>query len=183
MGVSPVHGGHGQDARATRGSMRYVMKQKIFSFGDDFAIKDENGHEAYYVDGRAFSIGDKLSFFDPQRRELAYIKQRLFSWGATYEIWYADELHAVVKKKQFTFAHAKFFIDVPGPDDLEAAGDFLDHEYTFTRGGQTVATVSKQWFAWSDTYGVDVAPSEDDVLILASSVVIDLCCHPDQRRG
>jgi len=55
-------------------------------------------------------------------------------------------------------------------------------EYTFTRCGKVVATVSKQWFAWTDTYGVDIADGEDDVLILASTVVIDMVCHGDKRR-
>ena len=68
-------------------------------------------------------------------------------------------------------------MDVPGPDDLLAEGDFLDHEYTFSRHGQRVAAVSKRWFSWTDTYGVDVAEGEDDVLVLASTVVIDMACH------
>ena len=42
--------------------------------------------------------------------------------------------------------------------------------------------VSKQWFAWSDTYGVDIAEGEDDILILASTVVVDVACHADQQR-
>jgi hypothetical protein len=29
---------------------------------------------------------------------------------------------------------------------------------------------------------VDIAEGEDDVLILASTVVIDLCCHADQKH-
>src|SRR6201999_2138435 len=74
--------------------MRYQMKQKMFSMGDDYTITDENGRPAYYVDGRAFSIGEKLSFQDMAGHELAFIKQRLLAIGPTYEIWYADELHA-----------------------------------------------------------------------------------------
>ena len=89
----------------------------------------------------------------------------------------------MVKKSLFTFFHCKFTVDVPGPDDLEAEGDFLDHEYQFTRGGTTVASVSKQWFSWSDTYGVEIAEGEDDVLILASTVVIDMACHEDRQHG
>ncbi len=38
--------------------MRYVMKQKMFSFGNDFAIKDGDGREVFYVDGKALSIAD-----------------------------------------------------------------------------------------------------------------------------
>ena len=70
-------------------------------------------------------------------------------------------------------------VDVPGPNDLEARGDFLDHEYVFTRGDREVATVSKRWFSLGDTYGVETADGEDDVLILASAVVVDQACHRD----
>jgi len=87
----------------------------------------------------------------------------------------------VVKKSIFTFFRCEFTVDVPGPDDLVAEGDFWQHEYSFLRHGRAVAAVSKRWFSWTDTYGVDVAQGEDDVLVLASAVVIDLCCHQDRR--
>jgi uncharacterized protein YxjI len=163
--------------------MRYVMKQKLFSWGDDFRIQDDQGRDVFSVDGRAFSIGDKLSFQDMAGNELAFIGQRLLAWGPTYEIYRAGELAATVKRALFTFFRYRFTVDVPGPDDLEAQGDFLDHEYTFTRGERAVAAVSKRWFSWTDTYGVDIADGEDDVLILASTVVIDMVCHGDDQRG
>ena len=162
--------------------MRYLMKQKIFCMGDDYTIQDDNGTNRFFVDGRAVSLGDKLSFQDMSGQELAFIKQKLLSWGPTYEIWYGDSLAAVVKKHLFTLVHCRFSVDVPGPDDLEASGNFLDREYQFSRAGSAVATVSKQWFTVRDTYGVDVAPDEDDVLILASTVVIDMVCHGDRKN-
>ncbi len=163
--------------------MRYLMKQKLFCWGDDFSIKDDQGRNVFYVDGKAFSIGKKLSFQDLAGNELAFISQKLFSWGPTYHIYQGSQLAAIVKKSLFTFCHCKFTVDVPGPDDLEATGDFLDHEYLLSRGRRTVARVSKQWFAWTDTYGVEIASGEDDVLILASTVVIDMACHGDQSGG
>jgi uncharacterized protein YxjI len=87
-----------------------------------------------------------------------------------------------VKRQLFSFIHHRFTVDVPGPDDLEAEGDFLDHEYTFTRGGSVVATVSKKWFSWTDTYGIEIGDGEDAVLILASAVVVDMVCHGDNKR-
>jgi uncharacterized protein YxjI len=161
--------------------MRYVMKQKLFAWGDDFIIKNEEDQDAFFVDGKTFSLGDQLSFQDMQGNELAFIKQKVLSWGPTYEIYAGNLLRAVVKKELFTFFNCRFTVDVPGPDDLEAEGDFTDHEYAFIRSGRTAATVSKQWFTWSDTYGVDVAEGEDAVLILASTVVIDMVCHGDQN--
>jgi len=162
--------------------MRYVLKQKFWSWGDDFTIKDADGRDVFFVDGRAFSWGDKLSFQDMEKNELAFIRQKLLAWGPTYEIEVHGRRVAVVKKKLFTFLHCKFTVDVPGPDDLEAQGDFLDHEYTFERPGRAVAHVSKRWFAWTDTYGVDIAAGEDDVLILATAVVIDMVCHQESKR-
>ncbi|MCW2957046.1 MAG: hypothetical protein JWO69_1915 [Thermoleophilia bacterium] len=162
--------------------MRYVMRQKIISWGDDFTIKDADGRDAYRVDGKVLSFGDKLRFLDAQSgAEVARIDQRLLSFGPTYEITRGGQHVATVKKKLFTLFRAKFTVDVPGPDDLEATGSFLDHEYTFARAGRTVASVSKRYFSFTDTYGLDIAPGEDDVLILASAVVIDLCIHDDKK--
>jgi uncharacterized protein YxjI len=163
--------------------MRYVMKQKLFSWGDDFYIRDEQGREVFLVDGKALSFGDQLSFRDLGGRELAFIRQKLLSFGLTYEIYRDGEVAAVVTKELFTFFSCRFTVDVAGPDDLQASGNFTDHEYVFTRAARTVATVSKEWFSFSDTYGVDVAAGEDDVLILASTVVIDMACHGDRRQS
>jgi uncharacterized protein YxjI len=162
--------------------MRYVMKQKLFSWGDDFVIRDERGSDAFFVDGKAFSLGNQLSFQDMAGNELAFIRQKLLAWGPAYEIHRDGQLYAVVKKELFTLFRCRFTVDVPGPDDVEAEGDLMDHEYAFSRGGETVAGVSKRWFAWTDTYGVDIAEGEDDVLILASTVVIDMACHSDKQR-
>lgn len=160
--------------------MRYVMRQKVFSWGDDFTIKDEDGQDVFFVDGKVFTVGHQLSFQDMEGNELAYIRQRLLAWGPTYEVFRDGEVQAIVKKAVFTLLQCRFSVDVPGPNDLEASGDLLDHEYQFTRDGAVVATVSKRWFAWSDTYGVDIADGEDDVLILAAAVVIDMACHGDE---
>src|SRR5689334_5915806 len=133
--------------------MRYVMKQKLLAWGDDFVIKDEAGAHRFLVDGRALSIGDKLSFQDMAGNELAFIRPKLLSLGPTYEIYHAGRLFAVVKQHLFTFLSYRFTVDVgadgPGPEDIEIQGDFLSHEYAFVRGGQTVAAVSRRWFSWA----------------------------------
>ncbi len=154
--------------------MLYQMRQKLISLGDDFTIRDADGNDVYVVDGRAISLGDQAAIRDTQGNELAYIKQKLISLGAQYEIHRGGELRATVKQHLFSFLRHRFTVDVPGPDDLEAAGDLLGHEYTFTRAGREVARVSRRWFTIGDTYGVETEPGEDDVLILASAVVIDM---------
>ena len=161
--------------------MRYLMRERILSWGDDFTIKDEAGREAFYVDGKVFSFGDKLSFKDRDGKEVALIDQKLLSFGPQYEIVRGGTTVAVVKKQLFTLFRARFTVDVPGPDDLEAKGNFLEHEYVFERDGRDVARISKKWLSLSDSYAIDINDGEDDVVILAAAVVIDLVSHPDQR--
>ena len=163
--------------------MRYMMRQRILSWGDDFSIKDADGRDVYYIDGKVFSFGNKLAIKDRDGAELARINQKLLSFGPQYEIVSGGEMVAVVKKHLFTPFRARFTVDVPGPDDLEARGDFLDHEYVFERGGQVVARVSKKWFSLADTYAVDIDEGQNEVVLLAAAVVIDLVSHPDEEHS
>jgi uncharacterized protein YxjI len=162
--------------------MRYIMKQKLISWGDDYTIKTADEQDAYFVDGKAISLGSKASLQDMNGNELAFISQKLLAWGPTYEIYRNGELAAVIKKELFTFFKCTFTVDVPGPDDLTAVGELTDHEYTFRRGDTEVAHVSKQWFTWSDTYGVEINEGEDAVLLLACAVVVDMACHDHRKR-
>ena len=158
--------------------MRYQMKQKIWSLGNSFTIKDANEVDAFRVQGQAFSWGHKLSFQDASGLEVAYIKQRLMSWKPTYEI-YRDETKFAEVTRDISWFKSHFTLDVPGPNDYTATGSFLAHEFVFKRSGRQVATVSKKFWAWTDKYGIDIVDGEDDVAILATCVVIDLVVSND----
>jgi uncharacterized protein YxjI len=166
--------------------MRYLMKQKLWSFGNNFVIKDDSNQDQFQVAGKLFSIGDNLSFQDMQGNELASIHQKLLSLGNTYEIYHAGSLFAKVTESWFRLLNYRFSVDVgadgPGPGDMEIQGDFSSHEYTVTSAGQPVATVSRAWFSWADTYGVEIAEGQDDVLILACTVVVDMCTEKHRNN-
>ena len=153
------------------------MQQKVFSLPKRFAIRNEQDQEVYFVNAEPFTLGNSLSFEDPQGRELLHIRRKPFALGPIYELYRGEEHVATVRKEVFTFFRCSFEIHIDGHGDLEAEGSFGHHEYVVTRGGELVAQISKSWFTWADTYGVDIADTEDPVLILASTVVIDMCCH------
>jgi uncharacterized protein YxjI len=68
------------------------------------------------------------------------------------------------------------------PHHLRWPSDLLDHEFTIQRGDQTVATISKCWSTMRDTYAVDVAPGQDDLLILAGVLALDPAEDQEQRQ-
>jgi uncharacterized protein YxjI len=152
----------------------YLIRERFFRLGEDSDITDDQGRPVLHVDGKVLSLHDRLVLRDPEGREVAQVRRKLVAMRPTYQITVGGEQAAEVRKHLFTPFHDRFTIDVPGPDDLEMEGDLLDHEFTIRRGGQTVATVSKRWFSMRDTYAVDVAPGQDDLLILASVLALDL---------
>mgnify|MGYP003288529471 CR=1 FL=1 len=158
----------------------YLIRERVFRLGDDFDITDEQGRPVLHVDGKVFSLHNRLFLRSPDGREVAQVKRKLVAMRPTYQISIAGQEAAEVRKRFFTPFGDRFTIDVPGPDDLEMTGDLLDHEFTVRRGGQTVATVSKRWLSMRDTYAVDVAAGQDDLLILASVLALDLA--DDQER-
>ena len=154
--------------------MRYLIRERFFRLGEDSDITDESGQPVLHVDGKVLTLRDTLVLRDPAGNEVARVQRKLIALRPTYEISVGGQEVAEVRKHFFTPFGDRFTIDIPGPDDLELAGNLFDHEFTIRRGNQTVATVSKRWFTLRDTYGVDIAPGEDEVLILASVLALDL---------
>jgi uncharacterized protein YxjI len=84
----------------------------------------------------------------------------------------------MVKKALITPLRERWIIKLEDGPDLRVEGNIVDHEYRIERDGANVAEVSKRWFRVRDTYGVEVAPDEDDILMLASTAVLDTMAHP-----
>jgi uncharacterized protein YxjI len=162
------------DAISPRLDLMYVIRARFFSIGDDFDITDDDGRVVYHVDGKVFTLRNRLVIEDPEGREAAAVERRLVALRPTYAITIGGEKAADVRKHFFTPFRDRFTIDIPGPGDLEVTGDLLDHEFTVQRDGEEVARVSKRWFSLRDTYGVQVVDGEDDLLVLASVLAVDL---------
>ena len=159
----------------------YVIRERFFALDQDSDITDESGRSVFQVDGKVLSLHNRLVLRDSSGREVGEVRRKLVALRPTYQIVLGAEEAAEVRKHLFSPFVDRFTIDIPGPDDLEMAGDLLDHEFTIARAGQTVATVSKRWLSMRDTYAVEIAPDENDLLILASVLALDLA--EDQERG
>jgi uncharacterized protein YxjI len=154
--------------------MRYLIRERFLAMGDDSDITDEDGRPVLHVDGTVLSLRDRLVLRDPQGVEVAQVARKLVALRPTYEVSIGDQHAAVVRKHLFTPFRDRFTVDVPGPDDLELTGDLFDHEFTIERAGRTVATATRKLLSIRDVYTVDIAPDENEVLILAAVLAADL---------
>lgn len=161
--------------------MRYVIKQKVFSFGDNFTIKDENGNDCFKVKGKVFAFGNKLRLFDMQEQELVYIEQKLFKFLPEYNLYYKGDLYATVKK-EFSFFKPKFNIN-SAMGTYRVEGNTWGMDFNIFKDDRHIAQVSKKWFSWGDTYGVDILGEEEPSYILALTIVIDQVIHDKNQNN
>jgi uncharacterized protein YxjI len=159
--------------RRDDGGTKYRMREKLFAIGDDYWVEDEDGERVFKVDGKAMRIRQTFILEDPLGAELFRIQEKELRIRDTMEIERGGETVATVKKALITPLRDRFSVEVEGGEDLEAKGNIVDHEYKIERGGDRVAEVSKRWFRIRDTYGIEIAPGQEDALILAVTVCID----------
>ena len=155
--------------------VRYQMREKLLSVGDDYWIDNEAGEHVFKVNGKALRVRDTFVIEDQSGREVAKIQERKLSVRDAMKIE-LDGREATVRKA-LVGIRERFKISVDGGPDLEAHGNFVDHEYEIERDGDTIATVSKQWFRVRDTYGVEIEAGADEALVLAITVCLDAMSH------
>jgi uncharacterized protein YxjI len=159
----------------------YVIRERLFRLGEDSDITDEAGQPVLRVDGKVLSLHNRLILRDPAGREAGQVHRKLAALRPTYEITIGGQDVAEVRRHLFTPVGERFTIDVHGTAGLEVSGDLLSHEFTIDRDGQAVAAISKRWLSLTAGYAVQVAPGEDDVLILASVLALDLAMDAEHH--
>ena len=158
---------------------RYQMRQKLIAFGNDFYIENEAGQRVFKVDGKVLRVRDTLKFKDMGGNVLCQIQERMLRIKDVMAIEDGSgNKVAEVKKALITPLRDRWTVKIRNDPDLDVQGNILDHEYEIKEGRRKVAQVSKKWFRVRDTYGVEVAPDQEDVLILAVTVALDNMAHP-----
>jgi uncharacterized protein YxjI len=151
----------------------------MVSIGQDFWIENDQGQKAFKVDGKALRVRSTLQFEDAQGNALCKIQERKLRVKDSMEIeGPGGERLAMVKKAIITPVRDRWTVKIGDGPDLDVQGNILDHEYRVGEGRDKVAEISKKWFRIRDTYGVAIDPGQNDVLILAITVAIDMMAQP-----
>jgi uncharacterized protein YxjI len=157
---------------------RYRMRQKLVAFGDDFWIENEAGQRTFKVDGKMVRVRDTLFFEDTSGQTLCKIQERMVRVKDTKIIEGPnDEQLALVRKAIITPIRNRWTVKIGDGPDLEVQGNILSLEYTIGDGNRKIAEVSRKWFRVADTYGVQIEPGQNDIVILAVTVALDMMAH------
>ena len=158
--------------------MKLYIKEHIFTLGDRFSVMDQWGNDKYFVQGEIFTLGRKLHVSDTTGAEVAFIRQELMTFLPQYVV-YVDGQEIGRVKKEFSFFVPRYSIEGLG---WEIEGSFWEHDYSITRNGQTIVTISKEWMTWGDSYELDIRDPRDELLALAVVLTID-CVRESQNNN
>jgi uncharacterized protein YxjI len=152
---------------------RYQMREKVFAIGDDYWVETEGGEKAFKVNGKALRARSTFILESPRGDELFKIQEKALHIRDTMKVERNGDTVATIKKALVSPIHDRFSIELEKGGELSAKGNIVDHEYKIERDGDTVAEISKRWFRVRETYGIEIAPGEDDAFIVAATVCID----------
>jgi uncharacterized protein YxjI len=174
MGTAAAQPGAGQ--LPPEGINRYLMRQRVFAIGQDFVINNAAGEPVFKIEGKVRLIKEALKFRDMQGNLLYKLDEKVLRIRESFNILTPDgQVAARVHNAIIDPLRERFTIEIPGGEDMITKGKVMWAQYDVLRGSQPVAKISKQ-FSWvgRDQYVVDVMQGEDDCLILAITVVIDM---------
>ena len=149
--------------------MKFIFKQRFFSWLDSYDIFDEYGNTLYTVKGE-LAFGHMFNIYDAGGNQVGCIKEKVFTWLPKFEI-YMDGRCIGCIKKEFSLFKAKFTIDLNG---FRVVGDLFEWDYTIINAeGRNVATVTKELFNFTDTYSINVENPSDALCALMLVLAID----------
>jgi len=155
----------------------FCIRQRSWSFGD-FSITEPSGRKVFNVEG---SWPNHFFFRDMFGREVITIKRQFFSLNAKYEFFQpgTKNILGTLSQRFMDFSNS-YDIHVAG-DSIRVMGDIWDHRFTCIRNsnGAMVANVTREYFSWTDTYAVEIAPTENVPMFLACVIALE---HEDHRR-
>ena len=152
---------------------RYKLQKELFSLDEDFWIENEKGDQLYKADSQATTLRETFVLANKDGEELLTIEAKLLAARPTMQIKRQGKIFATVSKKLMTLLHQHYTIQVEGGATFETEGKITKHEYEVRSKDAPVAQISKEWFALHDSYGVAVAPGQDDLLMIAAAIAIE----------
>ena len=152
---------------------KYKIKENFFSFTPRYTITDEEERLIGTANKHAFSFRKQITLFNDSDTEVSSIYKELFSFRRTYYIHKNGKRQFKIFKT-FSLKPRIYVESLIHPEAFLIQGDIWSSEFAFYRDGIEFAYVSRNIWQIRDAYMAAIKEEEDQFLILAVVVVIDL---------
>ena len=161
--------------------MKFMMRERMFSIGEDFWIEDDDGQRAFLVDGKALRLRQTFELKDPGGEVLTVIKKKIVSVRDTMLVERDGDVVAKVHKKLFSPLRHKMVIELADGQEWTASGDIIEKNYEIEGDDGVVARTSRKWFRIRDTYGIEV-DHPDVPLVISVAVAVEELVEDDRDK-
>ncbi|MCX5235813.1 LURP-one-related/scramblase family protein [Streptomyces prunicolor] len=151
--------------------MRFLVRDRILGFGEDYWIEDQNGNKVFLVDGKAMRIRDTFELKDTHGRVLIDIHKKMLALRDTMVIERDGEPLATIRRKRFSLLRNHYKVSLVDGTELDVSGKILDREFGVDYDGELLAQISRRWLHIRETYGVDIVREDADAALLIAVAV------------
>ncbi|MGW3498173.1 LURP-one-related/scramblase family protein [Streptomyces sp. NPDC001020] len=153
--------------------MRFLVRDRLLGFGDDYWIEDQHGNKVFLVDGKAMRLRDTFEIKDRQGHVLIDIHQKMFALRDTMIIERVGDRLATIKRKRLSLLRNHYRVVLADGTELDVSGKILDREFAVDHDGELLAQISRRWLHVRETYGVDIVRDDaDPALVIAVAVCV-----------
>ncbi|MGY1499372.1 LURP-one-related/scramblase family protein [Streptomyces sp. QTS52] len=153
--------------------MRFLVRDRLLGFGDDYWIEDQHGNKVYLVDGKAMRLRDTFELKDTQGQVLIDIHKKMLALRDTMVIERDGDPLATIRRKRLSLLRNHYRVSLVDGTELDVSGKILDREFAVDYDGELLAQISRRWLHVRETYGVDVVRDDaDPALLIAVAVCV-----------
>jgi uncharacterized protein YxjI len=152
----------------------YRVYEARLPIGHDYRVEDAHGVEVFRIDGKLWRIPEALDVFDAQHRHLFSVRGGLLDVKDSFHISRGGKDVATVRRATDTPVTERFFVELPGGQEAKIDGDVRGHSYTIDADGRAIGSVTRRRFAPHELYAVEVAPGQDESVVVAITICLDV---------
>ena len=147
----------------------YHIKQKLWSLGGEFEIKDGFGNPAYSVAGSFFKIPKYFTVNKQDGTQVSKITKVMFQFLPKFDVALSDGSGFRIAKA-FTLFKPRYHIEDLG---LDVQGNFWDMNFDLIKNDVVVAQISQEWFKLTSTYNIDIYDDRYADIVISLVIAID----------
>ena len=149
--------------------MKLFIKQRAFSWFDNYKIFDEDGNPMYSIRGE-LSWGHCLRMYDTDDSEVCMVREKADTLLPKFEMYIGGTYIGCISKEP-DVAKNVYTIDFNG---WRIESDLMENDFQIYNGtGYQIASMTKEVLNPADTYRIKITSPQDELYVLMLMVAID----------
>jgi len=149
--------------------MKLFIKQRAFSWFDNYKIFDEDGNPIYRIRGE-LSWGHCLRMYDTDDSEVCMVREKADTLLPKFEMYIGGTYIGCISKEP-DVAKNVYTIDFNG---WRIESDLMENDFQIYNGtGYQIASMTKEVLNPADTYQIKITSPQDELYVLMLMVAID----------